>query len=126
MVMYAMPQLYKETFGELSKKYKIYISSNSPQISIRKYVMDLGIQDFFVEVYGSPSTKEENTELIISNEVVTKDEITIVGDGDSDHRAAKAIGCNFVGVTNDFNKWERNNVSFPLITSLEELEGVLV
>ena len=60
-------------------------------------------------------------ERILKKEKLNVKEMLFVGDAEGDYNAAKNIGCNFIGVANNWNKWKKRE--FPLIKSISELQN---
>ena len=84
----------------------------------------LNLNRFFKGVFGRTSlssTKEEVLERILKKEKLNVKEMLFVGDAEGDYNAAKNIGCNFIGVANNWNKWKKRE--FPLIKSISELQN---
>ena len=77
---------------------ELFINSATPSAPLTAIVANRYGDGFFRGVFGGPLSKEENLKLIISKYNFTPKEMLVVGDGDDDQRAAKAIGCQFVGV----------------------------
>lgn len=109
----------KETLQALSERYALYINSATPQEALDEAVDRGGIKSSIVCAYGTPSTKEENLQIIMARESAATHEIMMVGDGEGDFAAAQSIGCPFVGISNEFNGWKYTE--FPLIADLTKL-----
>jgi HAD superfamily hydrolase (TIGR01549 family) len=108
----------------LSKNYKLYLNSATPDEALAETVNKLGIARFFKQIFGiSFASKEDNLRQITTKEKVAGEEIVFVGDADSDYRAAANCGCLFVGMVNEFNNWQNQN--FPLISNLGELSEAI-
>ena len=90
---------------------------------MRETVRRLGIEEFFVGIYGMPTKKIDNLKRAAEDSGVPASEIVFIGDGDGDYKAAQAAGCRFIGLSNDWNQWAGK--SFPLIRNLGELQAIL-
>ena len=113
----------RETLVMLSQHYAIYINSATPETALREAVMRGGIEPFIKKSYGTPASKEENLAMIIEREGIDKEGIVMVGDGEGDFHAARAIGCFFIGVRNESNNW--SDKEFPLVTDLRQIEKII-
>lgn len=117
-----VPETIIAALNTLSKNYNLYINSFTPQYSISETVERLKLGNFFKGVYGRisiESKKEEVLKQIMEKEKVIPAQVLFVGDAESDYKAAKNVECNFVGVSNDWNKWVKKE--FVLVKSIGEL-----
>jgi phosphoglycolate phosphatase-like HAD superfamily hydrolase len=83
----------------------LFINSATPVEPLTRLVRLRRMDALFEGIYGSPTKKHENLEVIRSKHGLTPDEILVVGDGESDRASAKTLGCHFVAVDsaeNDF------------------------
>ncbi len=113
----------REILERLSGRYPLYLNSMTPQIALEKTVGHLGIGYCFRQLCGWPPVKEEHMKNIIVREDVTPREVVMVGDGEGDFAAARATGCMFIGVANEFNQWRGKD--FPIIAGVHEFEDAL-
>lgn len=100
--------------------HTLYINSDTPEDALRQCVETLGLASFFKGIFGRPASKEENLEKIALAEGVGPDKILFFGDGGSDLRAARHLGCSFIGLRNEFNHWT-DQEEFTTIGNIEEL-----
>ena len=119
-----------QTLDALSGKYALYINSATPTDALLRTVNALGIENFFKGIYGVSGfasildTKKLNLEKIMKGEEVNGNEILFVGDGEADLAAAKAYGCEFIGIAHSGNSWaERRDIK--TIPSVAELPRIL-
>ena len=91
----------------LAKHYKLYVSSTTPDVSLKKIVHFRGWGRFFVDVFGYPHEKSPTLQQIIEREKVNPSQVLVVGDGESDRSSAKKNSCLFlhVGKTFNFNRF---------------------
>ncbi|NNL77252.1 MAG: HAD family hydrolase, partial [Desulfobacterales bacterium] len=91
----------------LAKHYKLYVSSTTPDVSLKKIVNFRGWGRFFVDVFGYPHEKSTTLQQIIEREKVNPSQVLVVGDGESDRSSAKQNSCLFlhVGKTFNFNRF---------------------
>ncbi|MEX0807994.1 MAG: HAD family hydrolase [Dongiaceae bacterium] len=76
----------------------LYISSNTPEPDLGTLVAARGWSELVDGLFGHPRDKSETLALLVERHDAAKDEIAVVGDGESDERAAYAIGCPFFRV----------------------------
>lgn len=110
--------------GTLRNTAVLYANSGTPEPSVRATVDRLGLASFFAGVFGGPATKESNLARIVAAERVAPRDVVVVGDGESDRRAAAALGCRFVGLATDGNAWE-NAPGFIVLHDLAGLPPLL-
>ena len=113
----------QEGLAALSPHYALYINSATPEEALRQAVARARIDPLIKIAYGTPATKEENLTSIMRKENISNNEIIMVGDGENDYHAAQAIGCFFIGVSNESNNWA--DTQFPLVTDLRQIENVI-
>jgi len=119
-----------ETLKNLSRDYNLYINSATPEFALKETLGRLDINRFLRASYGrisgadsKESAKKTNLQRIMEREEVGGEKVLVVGDDEADWQAAQVCGCNFIGISNRWNHWERK--SFPLISSLRELPKVI-
>ena len=71
------------------KKYKLFISTGTPQDEMIIILKNKNIDLYFQSVYGSPEHKNNHVKDIIMNMDYKKEEIIFIGDADTDIIAAK-------------------------------------
>jgi phosphoglycolate phosphatase-like HAD superfamily hydrolase len=113
----------RETLADLTQRYQVYLNSTTPEASLRRTVTALGLAGFFRDVRGGPASKLDNLSSIMVTAQAAGADVVVVGDGESDLASARARGCVFVGIPNEFNGWV--TADFPLIADLTALRGVL-
>ncbi len=106
---------------ELANIVPVYVNSATPVQALSETVTRLGIAHVFAGVLGRPLHKEENFRMVAEAERVEPADILFVGDSVSDAHAAEAFGCVFVGYRNEASNDWTPPVSFPTVTSLQEL-----
>lgn len=112
-----------ETLSALAHRYELSLNSTTPEASLRRTVADLGLAGLFRQVRGGPASKLDNLGSIMARARAAGEEVVVIGDGESDLTSARARGCLFVGIPNEFNRWD--SAGFPLIADLTALPGVL-
>lgn len=111
----------------LRVRYPLYVNSGTNQEGLKVSLQNLGIDQFFKGVLGGPNSKAQNMRIIAEREGIEPGRMLLVGDGEGDLRAALETECQFVGVTNDWNRWREkpHGHHFPLISHIRELEALL-
>ena len=71
------------------KKYKLFISTGTPQDEMIVILKKKNIDMYFQSVYGSPELKTNHVKDIMMNMDYKKEEIIFIGDADTDVKAAK-------------------------------------
>lgn len=102
----------------------LYLNSGTATDALKRSAANLKIDHFFNDILGSTKSKVDNLLSVVAREHTEPMNIVVVGDGDSDIKAAKEVGCGFIGVSNRWNKWgEDNNKPFPLplVTDLRDI-----
>ena len=92
----------EDVLKSLTQKYRLYVSSTTPEEPLREIVQFRGWAHLFVEVYGYPRQKPETIREIFKREEVEKSEVLVVGDGETDRQSAVENGCSFVHVGDNF------------------------
>jgi len=75
-----------------------YIVSAAPQPEVIEIAHGRDLQRYFRGIFGGPTRKEEILAGLIQREGCQPRELLFIGDSDSDHRAAVAVGASFLGV----------------------------
>lgn len=111
---------------ELSRRgISLYLNSGTATEALKLSARNLNIDCLFVGILGSSASKVDNLLYIAEKEGADFPEILVVGDGDSDVEAARELGCSFIGVTNCWNQWVKEEKPFPLVTDLREILGYI-
>jgi len=84
----------------LSKNYKLFLSSNTTEDSLKEIIKIKGWQKYFINIFGYPRKKAETLRYIIKTEGVLCNEMLVIGDGNSDKESAEKVKCNFIDVNN--------------------------
>ena len=113
----------RETLEALAPRYALYINSATPHEALQEAVARAGFHSLIKAAYGTPATKEENLRAIMHAEGIGSNEILMVGDGEGDLSAARKVGCPFIGVANEWNKW--HDKDFPLVSDLRPLPHMI-
>jgi phosphoglycolate phosphatase-like HAD superfamily hydrolase len=79
----------------LASKFRLYLSSTTPEAALKEIVRARGWEAFFCQVFGYPRHKPETLAAILAMERISPKELLVVGDGESDRTSAQVMGCNF-------------------------------
>jgi phosphoglycolate phosphatase-like HAD superfamily hydrolase len=83
---------------ELKDRTAVYISSNTPEPDLGNLVAARGWSDLVNGLFGHPRDKRETLAMLVERHDGAKSDVAVVGDGESDERAARAVGCPFFRV----------------------------
>ena len=88
----------REALAALSEQLPLYIASATPEVSLRRIVEERGMSGFFVGVHGIPTSKVDVLVRAAATHRCDRPQVLMVGDAESDRRAAEQAGTSFVGV----------------------------
>jgi len=91
----------KEVLESLSKRYNLYLSSTTPETSLKDIVKHRNWEGFFCDIFGYPNEKTSVLLEIIKRESVNPEELMVIGDGKSDRDSAEYVKCNFFRISNN-------------------------
>ena len=91
----------KEVLESLSKRYRLYLSSTTPEVSLKEIVKHRKWRNYFCDIFGYPNDKASVLLMIIKKEGLNPVEVLVVGDGMSDMDSADKVGCRFFHVIKD-------------------------
>ena len=89
----------KTVLKALSSKYRLYLNSTTPEVSLKEIVRDRGWNEFFCDIFGHPNDKVSTILEIMRNESKSSYELLVVGDGESDKASARAAECGFFEIS---------------------------
>ena len=93
---------YVEGSLEFLEKYHqhlpLFVASGTPEVEIREIITCRGMNRFFRDIYGSPTTKTEILRLILSNHHWAPERVLMVGDSLVDLEGAQNAKTDFIGV----------------------------
>ena len=103
-----------EALQFLSSKLLLFVASGTPQEELDLIVEKRGLQNYFREVWGTPSKKPEIIRCILSNYGLTPQEALMVGDGSSDYKAAVETNLHFVArdTPEQSDYWRQQNIRY--------------
>ena len=80
------------------RQFRLFVNSATPEAELRLIVQARGLGRLLAGVFGSPATKAENLQRILTMLGAAPRNLAVVGDGIDDHAAAEQIGCPFIPV----------------------------
>lgn len=86
---------------EWAPRRPIFVISGTPDGELKEIVKQRGLDRFFTEVHGSPSTKPDVLRDIMARHGIDPSDMPYIGDAPSDEEAARTCGLRFVGVAPD-------------------------
>lgn len=81
-------------------KYIFHIVSGSEQNELRYLCKELGLDEYFHSINGSPIHKNDLVKRILEEEQYKEDECLLIGDSINDYNAAKVNSLEFYGYNN--------------------------
>ena len=82
-------------------KRPMYLVSGSDQLELRVLCKALELEDFFIEILGSPVAKGKNLANLFSEYQFDLNTAIYIGDSIEDFRAASSMNLRFLGYNND-------------------------
>jgi HAD superfamily hydrolase (TIGR01549 family) len=79
---------------------KQFICTGTPETEILEISDRKGISSFFQQIYGSPKTKTEIINIILTQTKVKRDTCIFFGDSMTDYNAAQICDISFIGIEN--------------------------
>jgi len=91
----------KEILESLCKNFKLYLSSTTPEASLKEIVKHRRWEGFFCGIFGYPDDKTSVLFDILKRESINPDKLLVVGDGKSDRDSANNVKCDFLQINSD-------------------------
>lgn len=108
-----VPGAHKFLKSQHNKK-QLFLVSGTPREELQEILTIRKMKNFFQEVFGAPTTKQEAIQNIIKKYNFLKDEMLFVGDALSDQLAAKKFKLKFIGRITQDNTKEFENIDFNI------------
>jgi phosphoglycolate phosphatase-like HAD superfamily hydrolase len=105
-------------------RYLFFIVSGTPEQELRDIADRRRLSPFFLEIHGSPESKEAIIEGIISRYALDSDEALMIGDGETDLLAAEKNRITFVARITSENEDQLSKCRLK-VRDLSELEGMV-
>ena len=104
------------------RKYMLFIAFGTPQSELHEIISFKGLAKYFNGVFGTPATKPEIIENILTNNCLERKQLVFVGDAESDRIAAESAGIPFVArITNDNISLRNQEWNIKDMTELEHV-----
>ena len=103
----------KEFLEKYYDKIDMYVVSGTPDTELKLVVKNRDMNKYFKGIYGSPETKSELSNKIISEKGYKKDDVVYIGDSMSDYTEAEKAEIPFLG-----RLTEEMTFSFPEKTTV--------
>jgi phosphoglycolate phosphatase len=87
-----------EMLRSLSQNHRLYLSSTTPEPSLKEIVAHRGWTRFFKAISGHPRRKEDFILEILQAEGVAPRNVLVVGDGETDRVSAEKTGAHFLAL----------------------------
>ena len=99
-----------------------FVASGTPETELRRVVNDRELGQYFKEVLGSPKSKEEIVNEMISKYDLDRSRCWFIGDATTDYKAAKETDLNFVARNSaDFTDFWSTKENIIVLDDLSEL-----
>jgi HAD superfamily hydrolase (TIGR01549 family) len=107
------------------KKYKLFISTGTPQNEINEILLKKRMKKYFVSIYGSPADKTDHIEDIIKKTAYKKDEVIFIGDADTDIVAAKISNVRIILREHNESSYSQKYKNMTKVNDLNNLSSYL-
>jgi HAD superfamily hydrolase (TIGR01549 family) len=87
--------------------YDFSIISGSDQEELRDVCRARKIEQFFIEILGSPDSKEANMAQLLKNQEWNKKNCVFIGDSINDIAASNKLGIDFIGLNSGMADWNQ-------------------
>jgi phosphoglycolate phosphatase-like HAD superfamily hydrolase len=84
---------------------KVFISSATPEVTLKKIIDMRGWKEMIDMVFGSPDRKIDHLQTILLENKLSTSQVVFVGDSEVDKEAALSIGCKFIGIGKDWSRF---------------------
>jgi len=82
-------------------KYNFHIVSGSDEKELQYLCKELGLEQYFLSINGSPTPKNNLVKILLNKCSYTEDKTILIGDSINDYEAAKINNIDFYGFNND-------------------------
>jgi HAD superfamily hydrolase (TIGR01549 family) len=113
-----------EFLSNHKNNYDFAVVSGADQEELRDVCKAREIDHFFLEILGSPTSKESNIALLLSKMGWGRKSCLFIGDSINDFDAARAQGIDFIGRNSNLTNWGLMG-NLTVVDDLSELEGYL-
>lgn len=86
----------REALEKLHGAVPLYVASGTPQGDLEAVIRDRELAPYFEQVWGSPTKKPAALrEVLAHHQIEDARRLLMIGDGESDFKAAQAVGASF-------------------------------
>ena len=110
-----------EFLSSHKNNYDFAVVSGSDQEELRDVCKARKIDHFFLEILGSPASKESNIALLLSKTGWESEFCLFIGDSVNDFDAARVHGIDFIGRNSKLVNWNLM-VNLTVVNDLSELD----
>jgi len=96
-------------------KYTFFLVTATPQLEIEEILASLDIQRFFDRVTGAPTKKGDAIKSILEDFSIKPENSVMIGDSDSDYKAALVNDVPFILRRTELNKKLQEQLDCPMI-----------
>lgn len=90
-------------------RYPMHVVSGSDQEELRHICRELGIENYFISIHGSPIPKKQLVKDLLGSNGYDPVETILIGDSINDYDAARVNGITFYGYNNPEIRKVSNN-----------------
>lgn len=101
------------------QKLPVFIASGSDQAELKLICKELELENFFVDIYGSPTSKVVNLKILLKEYQLSSSKTLMIGDSINDFEAAEANQMHFLGYNSLYLKERGYPYSEKLLTLLQ-------
>jgi phosphoglycolate phosphatase-like HAD superfamily hydrolase len=83
----------------------VFISSATPEVTLQKIISMRGWGNIIDNVLGSPDSKLDHLQRILTENKYSISEVVYVGDSEIDREVALLVGCKFIGLGKDWSRF---------------------
>jgi phosphoglycolate phosphatase-like HAD superfamily hydrolase len=83
----------------------VFISSATPEVTLQKIISMRGWGNIVDNVLGSPDSKLDHLQRILTENKYSISEVIYVGDSEIDREVALLVGCKFIGLGKDWSRF---------------------
>ena len=87
----------KDFLQHFHSKTPLFVVSATPLSELKVIVEQRGLNKYFKNIYGSPSTKKENINIILNKINYQPENCIFVGDALNDYKASQETSVRFIG-----------------------------
>lgn len=83
------------------QRVPLFVASGTPESELREIISRRDMKQYFQGIYGSPATKEEILNQLITENQWLPERVLMVGDSIADMEGAHCVGAGFLGIQSD-------------------------